>query len=163
MVGGIQYSGTLSQWGTYAPTDPAGQLAASFHTYDFTSCTTATCWNTWQTAVGNVPLITGEVGETDGAATYINTYMAWADTHNVSYLAWTWNTWGCGGAISLITNYNGTPCTGYGNGYKDHLATLATHAPPTTDRTHHHHGETPPRQPRPPPRRRPPRRCRPRR
>ena len=27
MLGGVQYSGTLSQWGAYAPTDSAGQLA----------------------------------------------------------------------------------------------------------------------------------------
>ena len=48
MLGGVQYSGTLSHWGANAPTDSAGQLAASFHTYDFTSCTSTSCWNSWQ-------------------------------------------------------------------------------------------------------------------
>ena len=132
MIGGVQYSGTLDQWHTYAPTDPAGQLAASFHTYDFTACTTVSCWNAWLAGIGNVPLITSEFGETDGTATYINSYMTWADAHGVSYVAWTWNLWGCGGAISLITDFTGTPCPGYGAGYKNHLAALAAAAPTTT-------------------------------
>ena len=91
MLGGVQYSGTLSHWGANAPTDSAGQLAASFHTYNFTSCTTAACWNSSLAAIGNVPLITDEIGQNDGLSTYIDSYMAWADAHGVSYLAWVWN------------------------------------------------------------------------
>ena len=125
MLGGVQYAGTLDQWHAYAPTDSAGQLAASFHTYNFTGCTTATCWTSWLASVGGVPLITGEIGETDGASTYIGSYMVWADAHAVSYLAWVWDTWGCGANIALITDYSGTPCQTYGSGYKNHLALLA--------------------------------------
>ena len=47
--------------------------------------------------------------------------MAWANTNGVSYIAWTWDTWGnCG---VLISNYDGT-ATCEGTTYKAHL--LAT-------------------------------------
>jgi hypothetical protein len=49
--------------------------------------------------------------------------MAWADARGLGYLAWTWDTWGCGPAV-LISNYDGTPCPGFGVGYRDHLATM---------------------------------------
>ena len=80
---------------------------------------------------GQHPMITGEIGETDGASSYISPYMTWADAHGVSYLAWTWNLWGCGGSIALITGFNGTACTGYGAGYRTHLASLAVGSPAT--------------------------------
>jgi endoglucanase len=135
MLGGIQYAGTLDHWANYKPTDPDGQLAASFHNYNFGGCVTTACWSSSLSAIGNVPLITGELGENDGAASFIDSYMNWADTNGVSYLAWTWDTWGCGSPISLITNYNGTPCASYGSGYQQHLAAIAASGPPATTTT----------------------------
>jgi endoglucanase len=41
-----------------------------------------------------------------------------ADQHGFSYLAWTWDTWGC--RHGLISNYNGMP-TPFGMGIRDHL------------------------------------------
>jgi hypothetical protein len=55
--------------------------------------------------------------------------MAWADAKGMSYLAWTWNTWGCGRSPVLISNFDGTPCQTFGSGYRDHLA--AGSPPPT--------------------------------
>jgi hypothetical protein len=135
MLGGIQYAGTLDHWGTYKPTDPDGQLAASFHDYNFGGCVTTSCWNSTLAAIGNVPLVTGEIGETDGTASFIDSYMNWADANGVSYLAWTWDTWGCGSPISLITSYSGSPCVSYGSGYQQHLAALASTPPSTTTTT----------------------------
>jgi hypothetical protein len=120
MIGGIGYASVLDQWAAYAPTDPLGQLAASFHAYYFGGCTTTDCWNANLADIGNVPLITGEMGF-DG---FIENYMAWADPLNVNYVAWTWDTWGCGGQ-ALISDYSGTPCSPYGLGYQQHLAALA--------------------------------------
>ena len=40
----------------------------------------------------------------------------------VSYLGWTWDTWG--GCMVLVTDYTGTPAGIYGQAYKAHL--LAT-------------------------------------
>jgi hypothetical protein len=45
LVGGIAYSNDLSQWLTYKPTDPAGNLAAAWHVYDFNACADESCWN----------------------------------------------------------------------------------------------------------------------
>ena len=71
-----------------------------------------------------LPFVTGELGEKDCTSKFIDVYMPWADAHNVSYLAWAFNTGVCNGP-SLITNYYGAP-TPYGAGYKAHLATLRT-------------------------------------
>ena len=96
MSPGVQYTNTLDDWLRYEPSDPLHQLAASFHGYNFNICTTASCWNSELAPVAaQVPLISGEIGEDDQADTYIEAYMAWADSRGVSYLAWTWDTWVC--------------------------------------------------------------------
>jgi hypothetical protein len=70
-----------------------------------------------------VPVIAGEIGENDCGHSYIDTLMAWLDSHHTGYSAWTWNTWDCSQGPSLISAYDGTP-TNYGAGYKAHLATF---------------------------------------
>ena len=125
MLGGVEYANALDQWAKYEPSDPSGQLAASFHTYNYTVCITRTCWNASLKGVGAAPMITGEIGENDGAASYVGNFMGWADAHGVSYLGWTWNTWGCGASISLITGYSGAACPKYGSTFKHHLAVLS--------------------------------------
>jgi hypothetical protein len=51
--------------------------------------------------------------------------MAWADKNGVGYGAWTWNPWGvCGSSGNdLITDWDGTPTSTYGEGFKAHLLT----------------------------------------
>jgi hypothetical protein len=125
MLGGLSFANDMTGWLQYRPTDPANQLAASFHTYNFNSCHEGTCWDTQVAPVAaQVPLISSEVGEADGTATFINAYTAWADPKGISYLAWTWDTWGCSNGAVLISDYAGTSCPGYGAGYQAHLATL---------------------------------------
>ena len=131
LLGGLQHSNALSQWLTYKPTDPTGNLAASWHVYNFNPCNTPSCWTANAGPVAQqVPLIVTEIGEDDGGHSFIDALMSWLDAREQSYLAWTWNTWGCGGPV-LISNYNGTPCQTFGQGFKDHLALLATGASPT--------------------------------
>jgi hypothetical protein len=125
MLGGLSFANDMTGWLQYRPADPANQLVASFHTYDFNTCNSTSCWDAQVAPVAaQVPLVTGEIGESDGAATFINAYMAWAEPKAISYLAWTWDTWGCGNGAVLISDYAGTPCPGYGAGYQAHLATL---------------------------------------
>lgn len=125
LLGGLGWSGDLSQWLTYEPTDPAHALVASVHVYNFGSCTNTACWDSMIAPVAaSVPVVTGELGENDCAHGFIDSYMSWADAHKVSYLGWTWDTWNCSSGPALITDYNGTP-TAFGAGYKAHLATLA--------------------------------------
>jgi hypothetical protein len=123
MLGGEEYSNDLSQWLTYKPTDPSGNLVASWHSYNFNTCATQSCW-TSQVApvIAQAPVVVGEIGENDCGGSYMNSLTTWLNTQNTGYLAWTWDTWGsCPGV--LITNYNGTPTT-YGAAYQAILKAL---------------------------------------
>src|SRR5438105_7843565 len=125
VLGGLGWANDLSRWLAWKPADPAHQLIASVHVYDFTTCSTLACW---QQPVGSVaahvPVVTGELGEADCGHTFIDDYMSWADGAGVSYLGWTWDTWDCSSGPALISDYDGTP-TGFGVGFRDHLASLS--------------------------------------
>ena len=130
LIGGIGYAGDDSQWLTYKPTDPDKAVVASFHTYDFVgNCSSLSCASTLLAIAATTPVVTGELGETDCAHGYIDTYMPWADANGISYLGWAWDTNGCNSFPSLISNYDGTP-TNFGIGFRDHLASLASSAAP---------------------------------
>ncbi|HEX6538953.1 MAG TPA: cellulase family glycosylhydrolase [Candidatus Dormibacteraeota bacterium] len=125
MLGGVQYSNALDGWLANEPSDPRAQTAASFHNYNFNACSSTTCWNNVIAPLArSVPVITGEFGENDTAGTFMTSWMSWADSEGVSYLAWTWDTWGCSGGEVLITDYSGTPCQSDGTVYQQHLLSL---------------------------------------
>ena len=125
LVAGPQYAGTLGQWMAYRPTDSLNQLVASVHIYgpppDASPCWTAECWNEEIAPLARqVPVVIGEMGNTDCTPSVVEPLMRWADDHGVSYLAWSWITSDCAGEPALITDYGGTP-TPYGVGVRDHL------------------------------------------
>jgi len=123
MIGGLAWANDLSGWLASEPSDPARALVASFHNYSFNECTPS-CWDsTIATLAAQVPVVTGELGENDCAHNYIDQYMSWADAHGISYVGWTWDTWGCSDGPALISDYTGTP-TAFGVGFRDHLAGL---------------------------------------
>ena len=133
LINGMNYGGDLSQWLEHAPVDPAGQLVAGAHLYDFSQCNTVACWDaTIAPVAARVPVITGEVGQSRCARDWVDTYLDWADARGISYTAWTWNTWDCGGGPALISDYDGTP-TAFGVGVKErllkHAAALPAPAP----------------------------------
>jgi hypothetical protein len=131
MAGGLSWSGDLSQWLANKPSDPANNLAASFHSYNFSNCADSGCWSSQLAPVAaQVPLITGELGENDcgGGSDYIKGFMNWADGAGVSYVGWAWS--GsfdhCSGP-SLLTsgNWDGTsPSSPFGADFKAHLAAI---------------------------------------
>lgn len=124
LIGGLAYSNDLSQWLTYKPSDPAGNLAAAWHVYNFNTCSTESCWNsTLAPVAAQVPLVAGEIGENTCSHGFVDQVMKWFDDRGLSYLGWTWNTWDCSSGPSLITGYDGTP-TAYGIGLRDHLRSL---------------------------------------
>jgi endoglucanase len=130
MLGGLEYANDLTQWLQYKPADPDHNLAASWHSYNFNTCSTKACW-TSQIApvIRKVPVIAGEIGENDCADTYISPLMRWLDHTHTSYLAWAWNAdFSCSAGPGLITSYGGHP-TGYGIGYRRHLRDLARAEP----------------------------------
>ena len=123
LLGGLDYSGDLTQWLTYKPVDPLNNLAAAWHVYNYNACDSSACFDSQAgTVVAQVPIVATEIGENDCSAAFITDVMNWLDSRGQSYLAWTWDTWGqaCS-QYSLITNYSGTPSPGYGQGYHDHV------------------------------------------
>jgi hypothetical protein len=131
-LGGLAYSNDLTAWLANKPTDSANNLVASWHSYNFNSCSSQSCWTSQLAPVAaQVPLITGELGENDCGSSYINPLMTWLDSVGSTYMAWTWNNWDCSSGPSLITDYTGA-ATAYGAGYKTHLLSLGGPTPTTT-------------------------------
>jgi hypothetical protein len=126
MAGGLAYSNDLSQWLANKPTDPTGNLAASWHVYNFNSCDTTSCYDSTAAPVAaSVPIIAGEIGENDCADGFIDTLMPYMDAHGIGYLGWAWNAdFNCNSGPGLISDYSGTP-TAYGIGLQQHLAAIA--------------------------------------
>ena len=68
-----------------------------------------------------MPIVTGEVGDhVCGATNYVPTLLPWANSLGLSYLGWTWNTWGDCDNV-LIKDYAGTPTADYGQAFQSQL------------------------------------------
>ena len=136
MLGGEEYANDLGTPGSttdpsilsYLPADPDHNLAVSWHSYNFNTCSTQSCWTSEVAPViAQVPVVAGEIGENDCADGYVDPLMSWLDSASTSYLAWAWNAdFNCSSGPGLITSYGGHP-TGYGIGYRRHLRFLAKH------------------------------------
>jgi len=147
MLGGLSYANDLSGWLTHEPTDPDHQLAASFHNYYGETCDTVTCWNeTIAPVAASVPVVTGEFdqgydcqgGPTSPPAlvNFDSTYMGWADSNGVGYLAWAWwelgpatttcSSVGGGGDMYTLIDNAGNPVAPDGTSLKSHLQLLAS-------------------------------------
>jgi endoglucanase len=128
LLGGIDWSLDLRGWVAHEPHDPRGQLLASDHNYGGLSPCLAPCRQGIARTHARVPVLFGELGETDCRHAYIDRMMSFADARGISYLGWTWDAtakggWTCKGGPSLIKSYDGTP-TGFGIGFRDHLRAL---------------------------------------
>jgi hypothetical protein len=130
IVEGLGWGGDLSAWLANRPSDPAGQLAAGWHIYNFSGCNTTSCWDSTVAPVAaQVPVLATEVGENDCAGGFLNTLLPWADSHAIGYMAWAWDVASCASGPSLISDYSGTP-TAYGAAYKAYIAGSASNPPP---------------------------------
>jgi hypothetical protein len=106
----------------HKPKDPQNALAASWHSYPGSGCSKVSCWDLIIASLADqVPIIIGEVGDSVcNAPDYIPTLLPWAEKHGLSYLGWTWNTWGDCNYV-LIKDYSGTPTNNYGQSFHDFL------------------------------------------
>jgi hypothetical protein len=131
MLGGIDYGNNLSGWLAHKPND--SQLVASWHNYQGQSpCgDTVACWNSEVASVAaQVPVVTGEFGETDGSASFMTAFMTWADSNGIGYLPWAWwDAAGVTGDNALYALYTGPGFTANaptGTAYEAHLAAIAS-------------------------------------
>src|SRR5207247_8970075 len=95
LLGGVQYSATLSSCVASKPTDPLNNLAASWHVYNFSWCHTQACWDSQAApAAQQAPLVLGGQGQDDGGRAFVSAGMDWMDARQGSHLACVWVVWG---------------------------------------------------------------------
>jgi hypothetical protein len=132
VLGGLDYNADLSQLLTHLPADPAHQLVASAHVYDFVQGkdVDATFRAQIEPIAKRMPVILGELGERycdSGTGAFTRRVLGLVDAEGrkgnlVGVLAWTWNAktadpdgWHCPtgkygeGGPELIRSYAGTP------------------------------------------------------
>ena len=120
---GLGWGTDLSSWLQYRPDDPADQLAAGVHFYDFAACASVGCWRrTVDPVASDVPVVVTEIGERECSGAFFDRFMSWADSADVSYLAWSWNPSGCA-APALIESWDGRP-TPSGERFRERLLAL---------------------------------------
>jgi len=123
-LGGLQWSDSLGSWMQYKPNDTLDQTIPSWHTYNFNKCVNTQCWDSdIAPLAAKIPIIVTEFGENDCSGKYIDPLLTWMDSHELHYIAWTWNTWDCSSGPALIKSYDGTP-TDFGQAYKSHLLSV---------------------------------------
>ncbi|MHA3703436.1 glycoside hydrolase family 5 protein [Jatrophihabitans sp. YIM 134969] len=150
LAGGLDHANDLGDtdhggdWLNHGLQDPRHAVAASFHNYMGKACDHLGCWQSAVAGVAaKVPVVTGEFAEDNylvstcsvhTANTFDATYMKWADSAGVSYLAWGWVVEspaeiaadGCS-AYTLIKNYTThTPAKPHGVAVRNHLQALAS-------------------------------------
>ncbi len=139
LVPGRFYDNDLRGWLRYAPRDPRGQLAATFHVYANLPCADAACWTGELAPVAaRVPVVATEFGAINtglsepcaAAAAFDERFMSWADAHGVSYGAFRWAADfmhfprpEC--SYDLLADWDGAPRYGHGVAIHDHLARVA--------------------------------------
>lgn len=124
LLGGTSYAAQLTYWLQNEPSDPDHQLAASFHNYPDFECPTESCWDSTVVPVAaQVPVVTTELGDNECTPDFLSKYMAWADSHGVSYLGWSWNDLSNGCSSHLLSDIQGDPSTD-GAVYKSYIAGL---------------------------------------
>ena len=125
MLSGIGYANWLGGWTDAMPNDSAHNLIASVHIYNFSGCTTTSCFDQVIGPVAaTVPVVIGELGENDCQHGFVDSVMDWADQNGIGYLGWAWDTYDCSSFPSLISSYDGTP-TQFGLGFQLRFAKLA--------------------------------------
>lgn len=120
LVPGPEYAGSLTRWLEYKPVDPANQLAASVHIYGQplgSPYDDPKRWPEIDKVAAKVPVVIGEMGDTDCTHKFSDQLTKWADARQMSYLAWGWVVGDCADEPSLLKDYKGTP-SGWGAGFK---------------------------------------------
>jgi hypothetical protein len=117
---GLDWGGDLSSWLAFRPRDPAHQIVAGLHVYDFRPCRDPACWAMEVGPVARTaPVLATELGQKACTSSFLDRFMNWADGAGASYLGWTWNPTGCR-SPALIESWNGH-ATASGERLRGHL------------------------------------------
>lgn len=129
IVNGNGWSADLNGFLASGVHDPAGQMIAGIHTYDFSGPKFPDMWTSdnggpVKEVAAVYPVIVGEIGYSNstGPVRYLDKALPFLDSVGVSYLVWTWNPWQDN--FGLISDWSGTPEAGQGRFYQSHLLTL---------------------------------------
>jgi hypothetical protein len=141
LIGSDGYTQDLSGWVATHPTDPLGQMGATWHAYPTYGATLGSAADALPnfgtqayTSAQNIltagfPVVVTEYGDHNTAGTVgapmAQTLLEWADPRNVSYFGWTWDPWGINDN-DLIKDGSGTPTDGFGVYVKAHYLCAAT-------------------------------------
>lgn len=127
LAAGVNWARDLSGWLAHRTTD--ANLAASWHAYASANpsleseCAQPACWNGVVAPLANqVPVIAGETGDSsDGPETFLPSFLPWADSHKLGYLAWAWNAWKNPSDVLVTDMRTGAPTAGEGALVRSHL------------------------------------------
>ena len=108
LMGGMAWSNDLSHWLEYAPymRDPIHQSAAVWHSYANNACNRQSCWDrTIKSVADHVPVVVTEMGH---GISWAQGLMKWIEIQGgtISYLPWTWNTWGAAAVAAVSAEAN---------------------------------------------------------
>ncbi|HEY3497646.1 MAG TPA: cellulase family glycosylhydrolase [Polyangiaceae bacterium] len=132
LLGGLDWSNCFDGFLSHLPDDPIGNLAASWHVYNFTRCSFPGCWDSHPADVARVmPVIATELGQDNCQGEWVKPYLQWLDDHRMGYLAWQWNSGACvpgdrGASLFLVQDYaRALPSSEYAQTVRDHFQAAA--------------------------------------
>jgi endoglucanase len=133
MLSGIGSGTDLSQWLRFEPYDPLHEVIASEHNYGGRAPCSMSCRSAVVRVSEHVPVVLGEIGETDCGDHYVDAFLPFAHRHGLGYVAWAWNStstggWTCAAGPSLISSWGGDP-TAYGKGVRQNFVKLGRAVP----------------------------------
>jgi len=134
LVGTITYAQDLSGWLSHRPSDPLNQMAAVWHPYPKFGATFGTpeyaqpnfapgvFTDAANIQAAGIPVIATETGDRNAPGTVgaplVENVTRWADTHGMSVIGFTWNTWPDLHDNVLVKDAKGTPTDGYGKVFR---------------------------------------------
>jgi aryl-phospho-beta-D-glucosidase BglC (GH1 family) len=141
LIGSDGYTQDLSGWLANKPSDPAGQMAATWHAYPTWNAVPGSADDAlpnfgaqaygWAGAIlaAGYPVVITEFGGHNSPGTVgapmAQRLLTWADQQGASYFGWTWDNWGVTENL-LIKDAAGTPTDGFGVYVKSHYTCAAT-------------------------------------
>ncbi len=113
ILDGVNYGFDLSMINNPHYRFTRNNIMFSTHPWDYANKAPAT----WPAAFGNLlgsyPIMITEFGEYDCSTGYVSQLIPYAESHKMSFFAWSWNVGSCQGSSALFSGWNGAPNSAY--------------------------------------------------